>query len=195
MLTRELVESLGFEIAKKKYYNASKVDAVIEPLKSGIIELLDEIDRLNGELARQQETIDTLRENEQELLNAGEALRKADELKNRAEELMNSAELESGKLLKNAEHRSETLIKNAELESGEIMKKADFEARKIIKAAEIKAAAFSPVKMDGHLGGALSKDQVKAIEEINKQLEELGSQQATQVMKIRSTLIKMATEL
>lgn len=41
-LDKEYLESLGLEIAKKKYYNAAKVESVIEELRRRSAQLLDE---------------------------------------------------------------------------------------------------------------------------------------------------------
>ena len=41
-ITKEYLDSIRFEIAKQKYYNAGKVDAKLDELKQEVLTLLDE---------------------------------------------------------------------------------------------------------------------------------------------------------
>ena len=45
-ITKEYLDSIRFDIAKQKYYNAGKVDAKLDELKQEVLTLLDENVRL-----------------------------------------------------------------------------------------------------------------------------------------------------
>lgn len=50
-ITKEYLDSISFEIAKQKYYNANKVNTKLEEIKSEAMELIAENERLCAELA------------------------------------------------------------------------------------------------------------------------------------------------
>ena len=49
-ITTEYLDSIRFEIAKQKYYNANKVNAKMEEIKSAVAELITENELLRAEL-------------------------------------------------------------------------------------------------------------------------------------------------
>ena len=46
-ITTEYLDSIRFEIAKQKYYNANKVNAKMEEIKSAVAELITENELLS----------------------------------------------------------------------------------------------------------------------------------------------------
>ena len=49
-ITTEYLDSIRFEIAKQKYYNANKVNAKMEEIKSAVAELITDNELLRAEL-------------------------------------------------------------------------------------------------------------------------------------------------
>ena len=82
-----------FDIAKKKYYNANKVDARMEEIKAAFAELIEE----NNELRRQINDVGLSKERVAELIMGAQA--KADEMikdaNAKAEEIINKAKLDA----------------------------------------------------------------------------------------------------
>ena len=50
-ITTEYLDSISFDIAKQKYYNANKVNAKMEEIKAAVAELITENELLRAELA------------------------------------------------------------------------------------------------------------------------------------------------
>ena len=50
-VTEEFLDSISFDIAKQKYYNANKVDAKMAEIKTALRELIEENERLKAEAA------------------------------------------------------------------------------------------------------------------------------------------------
>lgn len=100
MLTKEFIEGIGFEIAKQKYYNANKVNAVLDELKAGAIGLIDENAALRAEL---------------------------EELKRKYGELEESRAA-VGNIMLNAERSAERMISEAKAEAVKIIAEAKDEA-------------------------------------------------------------------
>lgn len=72
-ITRDYLDSLEFEIVKQKYYNANKVNAKLEELKAGIIELLEENENLKKSAASPSVASETMKSSEA-LLNSAQQL-------------------------------------------------------------------------------------------------------------------------
>lgn len=163
-LTKEYVESISFDIAKQKYYNAHKVDDKLNELKPMILELIDENERLRNELASLDTAVTDAR---------AQAQREAESVKAEAQEFSDKAKAYAEQIIAEAQREADGLI---------------------VKA-KTKAAAISPVKEDGTIGGSLSVHQLDEIDRINKQLEELDRAHSMQIMKLRKAIIEMATDM
>ena len=179
-LTKEQVTSIGFDIAKQKYYNAHKVDACLDDLKAQVIALIDEADALRAKCEALTKENAELAARTQGMM----TVEKAQEIKAQADEYAADTKAQS-----------DDFMEKTRLFASKIVSDAEKRAEEMINEAKSKAAMLSPVKADGHTGGALSEEQLDAIADINKQLEELKVTQATQVMRIKQALMLMATEL
>ena len=60
-ITKEYIDSISFDIAKQKYYNANKVDAVLDEFKAGVMELISENEKLRKGAAekKKEPAVDT----------------------------------------------------------------------------------------------------------------------------------------
>ena len=183
-LSRESVESIGFTIAKQKYYNAHKVDACLDELKPEILALLEENEKLRAERDAAEAKL-------RELTAAAGELRDADAAMKEAEACRHDAEA----LRRQTEQDADELIVKTKVFAGQIIDDAQKRAEAIISEAMEEASMLSPVKKDGHRGGALSLEQLNAISSINEQLEELNVTQTTQLMRIRRAIMSMATDM
>ena len=166
-LTKEYIESIQFEIAKQKYYNAHKVDEKLNELKPQVIELIAENENLKAALA--------VAGKENAELNAALSSAKAQPVQSRPEV---SSEIDD-------------FSEKAKAYAQQIVADAQRKADSILKNAKKTAAAMS----DNGAVGSLSARQFDAVESINNQLEELQREQATQIMRIRQALIMMATDI
>lgn len=179
-LTKEQVMSIGFDIAKQKYYNAHKVDAVLDELKVQVAALIDEADALRAQCA-------ALKAENEELSAKTQGMKTIAE----AEAIKAAAD----KLAADTRAQSDDFMEKTKQFAAQIVADASKRADEMISSAKSKAAMLSPVKADGHTGGALSEEQLDAITDINKQLEELSVTQATQIMRIKQAIMLMATEM
>ncbi len=100
-LDKEYLESLGLEIAKKKYYNAAKVESVIEELHRRSAQLIDE----NAAL---QERLGSLSYGREEI---GDAILSA---KTIAQHLLAEAQEKADRLLAEAREQADRLAAEAE---------------------------------------------------------------------------------
>ena len=99
-ITKEYLDSIRFEIAKQKYYNAGKVDAKLDELKQEVLTLLDE----NVKLRKAAEDVKSAEA--QAALVISKA--KAD-----AEALKSSAQAEADKILADAKFQASLLLEQA----------------------------------------------------------------------------------
>lgn len=175
-ITKEYLDSISFDIAKQKYYNANKVDARIDEIKALVAELIDENEALRAggavSAAPSAAAVDTaavLAEAKREAENiTASAKQDAENMKFEAESLIGSARLEAEKIVVAAKQQAEDIIEKAKA-----------------KAAEMQA---QPAAKEG-----FSARQLDAIDKINKQLDELNVTHATQVFRLKQALITMAT--
>lgn len=176
-LTREYVESISFEIAKQKYYNSHKVDAVMDELRPAVLALIEENGRLRaqiGETERMKLELAEAQKNAQALADSSAAAeREAAQARAEADDYVEKARVWADSMIADAQHKADG----------------------ILDAARKTAAAISPLRPDGSVGGALSEEQLDAIAEISDQLEELSRSQATQIMQLRRKLMTMATDM
>lgn len=95
-ITTEYLDSISFEIAKQKYYNANKVNAKMEEIKAAVAELIAENEQLRAELAE----IGSTKEKIAELMISTQAT---------AEEMLNKAGAEAEQILAEARRQAESL--------------------------------------------------------------------------------------
>ena len=103
-VTMEFFDGISFDIAKQKYYNANKVDAKMEEIKTAFAELIEE----NNELRRQMDDI---------------AVSKA-----KVAELIMSAQERADDMIKDADAKAEEIIKKAKLDADGIVISREAEA-------------------------------------------------------------------
>ena len=95
-ITTEYLDSISFEIAKQKYYNANKVNAKMEEIKAAVAELIAENEQLRAELA----DIGSTKEKIAELMISTQAT---------VEEMLNKAGAEAEQILAEARRQAESL--------------------------------------------------------------------------------------
>ena len=95
-ITTEYLDSISFDIAKQKYYNANKVNAKMEEIKAAVAELIAENEQLRAELA----DIGSTKEKIAELMISTQAT---------AEEMLNKAGAEAEQILAEARRQAESL--------------------------------------------------------------------------------------
>ena len=95
-ITTEYLDSISFDIAKQKYYNANKVNAKMEEIKAAVAELIAENEQLRAELAE----IGSTKEKIAELMIITQAT---------AEEMLNKAGAEAEQILAEARRQAESL--------------------------------------------------------------------------------------
>lgn len=100
MLTKEFVEGISFEIAKQKYYNANKVNAVFDELKSGAVELIDENAALKAELEALKKQLDEIEESREKV---GDIMLNAEKS---AEKIVSDAKTEAIKIIADAKNEA-----------------------------------------------------------------------------------------
>ena len=102
-ITTEYLDSIRFEIAKQKYYNANKVNAKMEEIKSAVAELITENELLRAELVE----IGSTKEKIAELMISTQAT---------AEEMLDKARREAEQIV--AEARCQAVSIKAERSAG-----------------------------------------------------------------------------
>ena len=115
-LDQEYLKSLGLEIARKKYYNAAKVETVIDDFRRRSTQLLDENAALH-------ERLDALSYGREEI---GDAILSA---KTIAQHLLAEAQEKSERLLAEAQEKAERLLAEAQ-EKAERLSAEDEERRR-----------------------------------------------------------------
>ena len=96
-VTEEFLDSISFDIAKQKYYNANKVDAKMVEIKTALRELIEENERLKAEAAS------------------------VGEMKNHAAQLMLSAQEQAAKIEDDAKKKAAQIIEEARSEADGIV--------------------------------------------------------------------------
>lgn len=127
-LDREILSSLGLEIAKKKYYNASKVESVIEDMRRHAAAQDEENAALRARL-------EVLSYGKEEI---GDAILSA---KTIAQQLLAEAQEEADKLLSGAREEADRLLSKAKSEAGRLVSDAREEAERLVTEAEEQRAA------------------------------------------------------
>jgi len=178
-ITKEYLDSIRFEIAKQKYYNAGKVDAKLDELKQEVLTLLDE----NVKLRKAAEDVKSAKDE------IGVAVINAQA---QAKSTVEQAEAQAARLIKKAESDADAITADAKAQADKILADAKFQASLLLEQAKgsaEKLAATAQPSSDG-----FSLRQLEAIDKINKQLDELNVTHATQVFRLKQALMTMATE-
>lgn len=178
-ITKEYLDSIRFEIAKQKYYNAGKVDAKLDELKQEVLTLLDE----NVKLRKAAEDVKSAKDE------IGGAVINAQA---QAKSTVEQAEAQAALVISKAKDDAEALKSSAQAEADKILADAKFQASLLLEQAKgsaEKLAATAQPSSDG-----FSLRQLEAIDKINKQLDELNVTHATQVFRLKQALMTMATE-
>lgn len=178
-ITKEYLDSIRFEIAKQKYYNAGKVDAKLDELKQEVLTLLDE----NVKLRKAAEDVKSAKDE------IGGAVINAQA---QAKSTVEQAEAQAALVISKAKADAEALKSSAQAEADKILADAKFQASLLLEQAKgsaEKLAATAQPSSDG-----FSLRQLEAIDKINKQLDELNVTHATQVFRLKQALMTMATE-
>ena len=178
-ITQEYLDSIRFEIAKQKYYNAGKVDAKLDELKQEVLTLLDE----NVKLRKAADDVKSAKDE------IGVAVINAQA---QAKSTVEQAEAQAALVISKAKADAEALKSSAQAEADKILADAKFQASLLLEQAKgsaEKLAATAQPSSDG-----FSLRQLEAIDKINKQLDELNVTHATQVFRLKQALMTMATE-
>lgn len=178
-ITKEYLDSIRFEIAKQKYYNAGKVDAKLDELKQEVLTLLDE----NVKLRKAAEDVKSAKDE------IGGAVINAQA---QAKSTVEQAEAQAALLISKAKADAEAATAGAKEQADKILADAKFQASLLLEQAKgsaEKLAATAQPSSDG-----FSLRQLEAIDKINKQLDELNVTHATQVFRLKQALMTMATE-
>ena len=178
-ITKEYLDSIRFEIAKQKYYNAGKVDAKLDELKQEVLTLLDE----NVKLRKAAEDVKSAKDE------IGVAVINAQA---QAKSTVEQAEAQAALVISKAKADAEALKSSAQAKADKILADAKFQASLLLEQAKgsaEKLAATAQPSSDG-----FSLRQLEAIDKINKQLDELNVTHATQVFRLKQALMTMATE-
>lgn len=178
-ITKEYLDSIRFEIAKQKYYNAGKVDAKLDELKQEVLTLLDENVKL-------RKAADDVKSAKAEI---GGAVINAQA---QAKAAVEQAEAEAARLIKKAESDAEAITADAKAQANKILADAKFQAGLLLEQAKSSAEKLAaPAQANPE---SFSLRQLEAIDKINKQLDELNVTHATQVFRLKQALMTMATE-
>ena len=178
-ITKEYLDSIRFDIAKQKYYNAGKVDAKLDELKQEVLTLLDENVRLRKAAYDVKSAKDEI----------GGAVINA---QTQAKAAVEQAEAEAARLIKKAESDAEAITADAKEQAGKILADAKFQASLLLEQAKSSADKLAaPAQTNPE---SFSLRQLEAIDKINKQLDELNVTHATQIFRLKQALMTMATE-
>ncbi len=104
-ITKEYLDSISFDIAKQKYYNANKVDAVLDEFKAGVMELISENEKLRKGAAekKNEPAVDT-------------------------SALLTEAKIQAESIVGDAKLKAETILAKAKAEADVIIEKAKADA-------------------------------------------------------------------
>ncbi len=104
-VTMDFFDTISFDIAKQKYYNANKVDARMEEIKAAFAELIEE----NAELRRQLEDVSLSKTRVAELIMGAQE---------KADEMIRQAEAEAEEIIKKARLDADGIVISREAEAG-----------------------------------------------------------------------------
>ncbi len=133
-LEKEYLESLGLEIAKKKYYNAAKVESVIETFSRRSAELESE----NALLRERAEALDSGREEIGDAILSAKVVARQliAEAKEQAEALLSDAKREAEETLSAAKEESERLVAEAKEKAEALFEDGETREQKTIRGAQ-----------------------------------------------------------
>ena len=127
-LDRDYLESLGLEIAKKKYYNAAKVEGVIETLRQ-------RASALESENAALRERAETLSHDREEI---GDAILSARTI---ARQIIAEAQEKADGLLAEAQEKADALLAGAREKADALLSEAKEKASGLASEAEERCRA------------------------------------------------------
>ena len=108
----ETFDSINIDVAKRKYYNVNKVNAVLEELREKAVQLVEENERLKNELAQKNESS---KQSEEMLRSLQELYRETlEKAHKRADAIVQDAEEESLRLQKDTEQKAEHAAKQVQ---------------------------------------------------------------------------------
>lgn len=178
-ITKEYLDSIRFEIAKQKYYNAGKVDAKLDELKQEVMTLIEENEKLRRAAADVKSAKDEI----------GDAVINAQA---QAKATVEQAEAQAAQLLSKAKADADAMTAEAKEKADKIFTDAKFQASLLLEQAKGSAEKLAAPAQTGTDGFSLR--QLEAIDKINKQLDELNVTHATQIFRLKQALMTMATE-
>ena len=178
-ITKEYLDSIRFEIAKQKYYNAGKVDAKLDELKQEVMTLIEENEKLRRAAADVKSAKDEI----------GDAVINAQA---QAKATVEQAEAQAAQLLSKAKADADAMTAEAKEKADKILTDAKFQASLLLEQAKGSAEKLAAPAQTGADGFSLR--QLEAIDKINKQLDELNVTHATQIFRLKQAMMKMATE-
>ena len=186
MVTKEFVDGIEFEVVKQKYYNANKVNATLDEVKSAMYELIEENTRLKTEheklAATQAEIGETIMRSEKM---ANDTVAAANDL---ADQIVCQARLEADDMINGAKK----MVEAAKADEA----KAREDAAKIrAKAEAIDIQVARIITNAKEQKNGLSDKQMDAIDNILAQIDELSMAQETRLLKIRQLLMGMVTDI
>lgn len=118
-LDKAYFDSINIDVAKKKYYNVNKVEAVLqdirreaEALNEENASLRREVERMNGEKRSVGDALISARELAQQIIS--EANAKADEIVRAAQEKAEAESREAGKIIDEAKAQAEEILRDAQ---------------------------------------------------------------------------------
>ena len=178
-ITKEYLDSIRFDIAKQKYYNAGKVDAKLDELKQEVLTLLEE----NEKLRRATDDVKSAKDE------IGVAVINAQA---QAKATVEQAEAEAALLINKAKEDADALTSDAKTQASKILSDAKFQASLLLEQAKSSSEKLAATAQTG--SDSFSLRQLEAIDKINKQLDELNVTHATQIFRLKQALMTMATE-
>ena len=116
-------DNINIDVAKRKYYNVNKVNAVLEELRDQAVELVDENERLRQALDSQgAASMDA-----EKMLNSLQTVYREtlDRAHERADEIVREAEEERERVLQQVEKRAAITMKEAESCFGELRRREE----------------------------------------------------------------------
>ena len=133
-LDREYLESLGLEIAKRKYYNASKVESVI----TGFSERAAALESENASLRERMEALSAGREEIGDAILSAKTIARQliAEAQEKADALLAAANREAGETLSAAKEKAEALLAEAEEKRRALLEDGQTREQKTIRGAQ-----------------------------------------------------------
>lgn len=160
-LNKDFFDNISIELVKRKYYNANKVDALLEDIRGRAAALLEENSRLAKELAG-------LSSQKAEI---AEAVMSARLLHS---EIIQKAENQAGETLCRAQDEASAIISRAENRAQEIIREA--EERLEENAERLRAQEDEAARIESRMADARARRQEYAVEKVEKCFSDMRRQ-------------------